>query len=39
LTDGTAVTLERGDSGFERVVAELCEQGIQVTVEGEAAGE
>ena len=23
LTDGTAVTLERGDSGFERVVAEL----------------
>jgi hypothetical protein len=25
LTDGTAVTLERGDGGFERVVVELRE--------------
>jgi hypothetical protein len=37
LTDGTAVTLERGDSGFERVVAELREQGIEVTVETETS--
>src|SRR5215510_8374349 len=27
LVDGTAVALERGESGFERVVAELREQG------------
>ena len=30
LVDGTAVTLDRGDNGFERVVAELCEQGIEL---------
>jgi hypothetical protein len=39
LTDGTAVTLERGDGAFERVIGELREQGIEVAVEGEAAGE
>ena len=39
LTDGTAVTLERGDSGFDRVIAELHQQGIEVAVEGEAAAE
>jgi hypothetical protein len=33
LTDGTAVTLERGDGAFERVMAELKEQGIAVMVE------
>jgi hypothetical protein len=39
LVDGTAVALERGDNGFERLVAELREQGVEVAVEGEAAGE
>jgi hypothetical protein len=39
LVDGTAVTLERGDGGFERVVSELRDQGVDVVVGGEAAGE
>lgn len=38
LVDGTAVTLEQGENGFEQVVAELRKQGIEVAVEGEAAG-
>ena len=33
LVDGTAVTLERSDNGFGLVVAELCEQGIELAVE------
>jgi hypothetical protein len=37
LTDGTAVTLERGDGAFERVIGELREQGIEVTVETETS--
>jgi len=39
LVDRTTVTLEQGENGFEQVVAELRKHGIEVAVEGEAAGE